>query len=473
MVMFKIPMRFKKQAGYMLLEAALALSVAGGVMAYYMAEEKNRFAEDMAKIHGQHMNTIAAGVNSYIVRNYGLLTSPPTPTITIPIPATGGSVGSPFAPTIQELMDMGLLPNTPGLANPVYGGGFRIRLILGSTTNPACGLGHVCGYVGTTDAVAPGGQVSSRTIGRALQEIGINGMATGLGGQGNDVLRSQNNLISETLNRAFGVGVVTPQQGLMAVRVGTEACGTGSGAACDVFLRRDGSQPMTGALNMGGKNIGNVANIGTNAAPAGTVFTTDLSAANTVFTTHLSIAGRVVTILDMGNNSITNADNITANGSISANGTTSTTGNITANRNITANTGNITASAGNISANGTTSTTGNITAANKMTTKDLEVTNSSIVKALQAQSISISGTSTLGTSCGSDHVSKDSTGNTLVCNGGVWKKAGANSVWLSGWHDTGLGNPWRQCPAGMVVTRVDANFAEKKLGVGCQYINVN
>jgi hypothetical protein len=731
MTMFKIPMRFKKQAGYMLLEGALALSVAGGIMSYYLADEKNRFAEDMAKIHAQHMAHVSTVVNEYVANNYAAL-------------STGAAVAgyaNPLRPTIAELRADGY--NITNNA-PIYGGNIEVRL----RRYTAGGIDHVAGFVTTTQPVAPGGQVSSRAIGRALQEIGFNAHATGLSGHNNNTLaRLNQNLATVDYQVSTDLPGITAAQGLMAVRVGTDACDTTSAAGCNLFLRVDGSNSMTNALNMGGNNIRNVANIGTAAAAAGTVFTTDLS-----------IAGSVVTNLDMGTNNITNANNITANqniisssGSIFANGT-GANGNITANRNIISNTGNITASAGSISANGT-GANGNITAANKITTKDLQVTGvvtntltmasganlnmgknniqnvqnigestnrvenlftkilnvigveaetvkasnyvetkdlkvtgkmladldmgnkninnannvnaanltatglakttnlqvtgtvqsnlnmnnnnisnantvsvktlnaatavdtadlkvsgkllsnlnmdsknitnanvvyttdlsvsgrvitalnmnnnnitnagtigatkvdatnvnatnltasngtttnnlsvnggmlthlnmnskninsanqvngatinatgnvnasldvnagrllksndklyvqgimdvkgSSYVQALQALSIAISGTSTLGGSCGSNHVSKDSSGNTLLCNGGVWKKAGANSVWLSGWHDTGLGNPWRQCPAGMVVTRVDANFAEKKLGVGCQYINVN
>ncbi|MCA3155375.1 MAG: hypothetical protein ING30_10170, partial [Burkholderiales bacterium] len=311
--MFKIPMRFKKQAGYILLEGALALSLAAGVMTYYMAEEKNRFAEDMAKIHGQHMKAMAAATNAYITNNYSRLIAGTA----IPIPGSTDDVDDPLAPTVQELMDLGLLPNSPGLATPVYGGGFTIRL----TTNPVAGA--VNGFVGTTASVAPGGQVSSRTIGRALQEIGINGMATGLGGNPDNELRAlnQDNGVAGP-DVTLALGVTTPQPGMMAVRVGTGVCNDGTGLACDVFLRRDGTRPMTGDLDMGVNNITNVVNIGTAAARAGTVFSTDLDARD----------------------NISAGINITANNNITA-----TTGDVTAGRNVIAN-NNITATTGDVTA---------------------------------------------------------------------------------------------------------------------------
>jgi len=418
MTMFKIPMRFKKQVGYILLEAALALPVAAGVMTYYLAEQRDRLSEDMAKIHGQHMNIIAAGVNSYIVRNYGRLTT--TPTSTIPITATGGSVSNPLAPTVQELMALGLVPNSAGLASPVYGGGFRINLTLGSRTNPDCGEGHVCGYVGTTAPVAPGGQVSSRTIGRALQEIGINGMATGLGGFGDDTLRAQNQDVTVPgIDVAVALGPGVPaQRGLMAVRVGTESCGTGSGAACDVFLRRDGTLAMEGNLNMGTRNIFNASNI----------TASDIIASNGTTTNNLSVNGVMLTNLNMNGWNINSASNITASditasNIIASNGTT--TNNLSVNggmlTNLNMNGRNID-SANQVNGATINATTG--TFLDVYAGRNLNVQGSSIVQALQAQSISISGTSTLGESCNSNQVSKDWSGNTLVCNNGVWKKAG-------------------------------------------------
>lgn len=242
--MFNIPTRLKRQAGYIMLEAALALPVAAGIMTYYLAEQRDRLTEDMAKIHGQHMKAVAAATNAYITNNYGLLIAGKD----IPIPGSTDNVANPLAPTVAELMALGLLPNSPGLAKPVYGGGFTIRL---TTNNPV--VGAVNGFVGTTASVAPGGQVSSRTIGRALQEIGFNGMATGLGGFGDDTLRAQNQDVAVPgidVAVALGPGVAA-QPGLMAVKVGTGTCDDGTGLACDVFLRRDGTRHMTGDLKMG------------------------------------------------------------------------------------------------------------------------------------------------------------------------------------------------------------------------------
>jgi ribosomal protein S17 len=342
MTMFKIPMRFKKQAGYILLEGALALSMAAGIMTYYMAEEKNRFAEDMAKLHGQHMKAIASATNAYITNNYGALLTGGV--ITIP---SGGTVADRLAPTVQELADLGFLPNGAGMANPVYGGGFRIQLVVNTATDT------VNGFVGTTAPVAPGGQVSNRAIGRALEEIGINGMATGLGNNANSMLVSHNGITSIDVTTALGLPA---QQGLMAVRVGTGTCDDGTGLACDVFLRRDGTRPMTGDLNMGTRNIFDANNITAELNITATTGNIEATTGNIEATNGSVTAGRDVT-----------ADqNITAtNGNIEAKkGDVIAGQDVTANRNITATTGNIEAKKGDVIAGQDVTANRNITATN-------------------------------------------------------------------------------------------------------------
>lgn len=243
--MFNIPTRLKRQAGYIMLEAALALPVAAGIMTYYLAEQRDRLTEDMAKIHGQHMRQIAAATNAYVTNHYDALTKPSLGKIT---KKDGSLVADILNPTIQDLIDLGLLADSPSISKPFYGGGYRIILTRGTGGD----LGQVNGFVITTAPVAPGGEVSSKTIGRALEEIGFNGLATGLGGNPDNFLSSVGGKLGFDLNNSL----VFPSppaaaKGLMAVRVGTGSCTTDSGLACDVFLRRDGTRHMTGDLKMG------------------------------------------------------------------------------------------------------------------------------------------------------------------------------------------------------------------------------
>lgn len=244
--MFNIPTRLKRQAGYIMLEAALALPVAAGIMTYYLAEQRDRLTEDMAKIHGQHMRQIAAATNAYVTNHYDALMKPPS--LGKITKKNGSLVADILNPTIQDLIDLGLLADSPSISKPFYGGGYRIILTRGTGKD----LGQVNGFVITTAPVAPGGEVSSKTIGRALEEIGFNGLATGLGGNPDNFLSSVGGKLGFDLNNSL----VFPSppaaaKGLMAVRVGTGSCTTDSGLACDVFLRRDGTRHMTGDLKMG------------------------------------------------------------------------------------------------------------------------------------------------------------------------------------------------------------------------------
>lgn len=254
--MFNIPTRLKRQAGYIMLEAALALPVAAGIMTYYLAEQRDRLTEDMAKIHGQHMRQIAAATNAYVTNHYDALTKPSLGKIT---KKDGSLVADILNPTIQDLIDLGLLADSPSISKPFYGGGYRIILTRGTGGD----LGQVNGFVITTAPVAPGGEVSSKTIARALEEIGFNGLATGLGGNPDNFLSSVGGKLRFNLSdSAVFPSPPAAAKGLMAVRVGTGSCTTDSGLACDVFLRRDGTRHMTGDLKMGSDDDHNEPNPG-------------------------------------------------------------------------------------------------------------------------------------------------------------------------------------------------------------------
>ena len=161
-------------------------------------------------------------------------------------------------------------------------------------------------------------------------------------------------------NPVLVAGVAQP--GILAIRGGYGSSGWAQ------FLRRDGSLPMTGALNMGNQNINAAATVNSAAiANTGNIATSTLAttAAVTVGGA-LSVAGASTT------NGITNTGAIstttlastgaaTVGGALGVTGTTTTRG-ITNTVNGITNTGNIT-STGNVSVTGNVTATGNMTAA--------------------------------------------------------------------------------------------------------------
>ncbi|PXW62236.1 hypothetical protein DFO55_10165 [Grimontella sp. AG753] len=103
------------------------------------------------------------------------------------------------------------------------------------------------GLITTTSVWADGGKVRYDLLGKAMQAAGIDsGMtktdtaASGYGGQWSELSTDYSNITAA---------------GLLAYRVGYDS------AMYSVYLRRDGTLPMTGDLNMGGQSIYNAQNI--------------------------------------------------------------------------------------------------------------------------------------------------------------------------------------------------------------------
>jgi hypothetical protein len=106
----------------------------------------------------------------------------------------------------------------------------------------------------TTAPVLGNGQFSSQLIGKALQTIGADGGATGLGGTPVNTVTGLNNSWTQPV-----LGGITPAAGLMAVQVGWN-----DELLNNRFLLRDGTLPMTGNLDAGNNSINNAANVNAN-----------------------------------------------------------------------------------------------------------------------------------------------------------------------------------------------------------------
>ena len=297
----------RRAAGYILLEAILALAVFSGIAAYQIRQQRDELVEGMAAAQGRQMRKIADAANLYAVDNFPRILNNAAVPIGVGIcPAGGGggvNVVTTRSPTIAELACLGFLP--AGFANAaMFGGGYQIQL----NTTPGCVMPacNVEGYLITTAPVRSDNIVSAKVIGRALLEIGPDGGASGLAGPANAV-------------QSLGTGnpIATPgfavQAGMIAVNLGSTV------TQFDQYLRRDGSRPMTGPLNMLSDITGLRQNInGANEVNATTVNGT------TVNTTDLAVNGQVVTALNMVGNNINGANEVnatTVNGS-TVNGST-------------------------------------------------------------------------------------------------------------------------------------------------------
>ncbi|MDH0386679.1 shufflon system plasmid conjugative transfer pilus tip adhesin PilV [Citrobacter freundii] len=281
-------MKKQNKKGFSLLELILVLGV-GSMMAFMRFQDMKTEQENvMAKAVGQQMKQIGEAVNGYINIRYDKLSTLTSSSSQSSDPGPRTCNGSGCEITYQTLINEGLLPVSYTGVN-AQKSSYKIMLKRsGATPNYV-----VNGLITTTLPWSESGKLRYDLLGKAMQEAGIDsGMtrttsnAFGYGGQWSETSANFNNITSA---------------GQLAFRVGFNS------ALYSIYLRRDGTLPMTGNLNMGGQSIYNAQDI----TAAGTTTTGILktNAAATVGTT-LNVAGVTTLGSDL---------NVSGNGQINGN----------------------------------------------------------------------------------------------------------------------------------------------------------
>ncbi|CAM7287442.1 Shufflon system plasmid conjugative transfer pilus tip adhesin PilV [Phytobacter diazotrophicus] len=225
----------------------------------------------MASAVGQQMKQIGEAVNGYINIRYDKLStlSKAAGTGTDPGPRTCS--GSVCEITYQTLINEGLLPSTYTGTN-ANKSSYKIILKRDGTTPNYV----INGLITTSTAWIEGGKTRYDLLGNAMQTAGIDSgmtkttsIASGHSGQWTETSANFNNITST---------------GQLAFRVGFNS------ALYSVYLRRDGTLPMTGDLNLDGHNINNVAALNA----TGNITTTgDLQARNIKATGKIDADGNI------------------------------------------------------------------------------------------------------------------------------------------------------------------------------------
>ncbi len=262
-------MKIKK--GFSLLELTLVLGV-GTIVAFMKFQDmKNEQESILASAVGQQMKQIGEAVNGYINIRYDKLStlSNAAGTGTDPGPRTCTTSGCDI--TYQTLINEGLLPS---YYTGINANKSSYKIILkrdGTSPNFV-----INGLITTSTAWIEGGKTRYDLLGNAMQTAGIDsGMtrttsnAFGYGGQWSETSANFNNITSA---------------GQLAFRVGYNS------ALYSVYLRRDGTLPMTGDLNLDGHNINNIANIN---ATGNITTTSDLQARNIKATGKVNADGNI------------------------------------------------------------------------------------------------------------------------------------------------------------------------------------
>ncbi|HED3534432.1 TPA: prepilin cleavage protein, partial [Klebsiella pneumoniae] len=230
---------------------------------------KNEQEQILATAVGQQMKQIGEAVNGYINIRYDKLSTLSNAAGTGTDPGPRTCSGSVCEITYQTLINEGLLPSAYTGTN-ANKSSYKIILKRDGTSPNYV----INGLITTSTAWIEGGKTRYDLLGKAMQTAGIDsGMtrttsnAFGYGGQWSETSANFNNITSA---------------GQLAFRVGFNS------ALYSIYLRRDGTLPMTGNLNMGGQSVYNAQNITANGTTTTGILKTN--AAATVGTT-LNVAG--------------------------------------------------------------------------------------------------------------------------------------------------------------------------------------
>lgn len=242
----KFSFKRKNLTGFTLVELVLVISV-GLMMSFFAFQQMVHKQDDKtAESVGQQLKKIGESVNSYIVTRYEPLSSlsNSTGSTSDPGPRTCSTATNSCTITIQTLINEGMLPNSYSNTN-LFSSPYTI-ILKRSGTAPYY---NINGLVTTNNAwIGAGNKIRYDLLGKAMQEAGVD----------SGVSRDNSTMVNgfkgtwQQLSTDFSN---INKQGQLAYQVGYGAF------SYSIYLRRDGTLPMTGSLNMNGNDINAAKNI--------------------------------------------------------------------------------------------------------------------------------------------------------------------------------------------------------------------
>ncbi|MGG9162890.1 prepilin-type N-terminal cleavage/methylation domain-containing protein [Klebsiella quasipneumoniae] len=228
--------------GFSLLELILALGI-GSAMALLKFQDMKASQEDFtAKTAGEQIRQIGEAVNGYINLRYDKLSTLTSSSSQSNDPGPRTCNASECEITYQTLINEGLLPVSYSGIN-IYKSPYKILLKRGGTAPNYV----INGLVVATTAWKEGGKTRYDLLGKAMQTAGVDSGMT----QSTTVISGMPGQWQESSSNFSNI----TGSGLLGFRTGFNS------ALYSIYLRRDGTLPMTGDLNMGGNNINNAKNI--------------------------------------------------------------------------------------------------------------------------------------------------------------------------------------------------------------------
>ena len=463
----------KNKKGFSLVEISLVLGIAVFISFIAFSQLLKKQEVNKASMAGNQIKLIGDSVNAYISNHYDTISTLTAAAGTVNDigPRTCLSANNTCTINVSTLISEGLLPSTYSAKN-VYGHGYNI-ILKRSGTSPYY---KIYGMITTTSPLAiSGDKLRYDLLGEAMKSAGIDsGMTRGSA----NTVAGFNGAWSASATDYSNIN----QAGLLAYQAGY---GTYN---YSVFLRRDGTLPMTGNLNLGTNSIDNAVNI--TASGATTSGTLKSTGATTVGST-LNVAGAsTLTGVVNAANVVNVTGALNANSTLKVNGVSTLTGAVNAgnaltvagavNANNTLNVAGVSTLRGNVNTSagltvaGTSTMNGVVNANNALNVSGntllrsattvngvLTVNNSvnasgNITSSGQVRGATLvssgrttvgefaqfNGVATLGASCSPNGLQgRDSTGSLLSCTSGKWGRPGGGLNEYSG----------TTCPAGEVL----------------------
>lgn len=247
-----------RQAGFALVYLALILPLIGASLTGFLWYQSQQLRYSLGRAQMHALQNLNSAVTSYrMVQG---------PTILAGGSVTG--VANSMAPTVPELVSLGYLDSGFKPSN-LFGGGYKVSL----SKVPAGCSGSSC-YLSTLVALdspvkAESGALDYAVLGEALKEGGPDAAYSGQNNSG---------VLSGNQGQWTATNPLGSVAGVLAVRGGYGSTGLG------YLVRRDGSQGMSGSLDVGGNNLTNANSANASTANASGLTAQTASATGTVTT---------------------------------------------------------------------------------------------------------------------------------------------------------------------------------------------
>lgn len=352
------------------MELILVLGVGAMISFIKFQDMRTEQEQVLASAVGQQIKQVGEAFNGYINIRYDkiALLSNDSGNGTDPGPRNCNTAASICTITYQTLINEGLLPTTYSSKNS-FGSDYTIQLKRSGISPNYI----VDGMIMTNSAWIEGGHIRYDMLGRAMMSAGVDSGVT----KTNTSININGYSNGWNYNNSAFSAISKP--GTLGYRVGYNS------SMYSVYLRRDGTLPMTGNLNMGGNNISNAKDItASGMMSAGTLKSTGLA----------DIGGQ---LLVTGPSLLKGA--VSTNGSLTVDGVTTLKNSLTA--------------------------SGNITSSQKIQGGELASTGRTSV----GEFLQINGTATENTACAPNGLQgRDTKGMLLSCVNGKWQSGSANSL---------------------------------------------